>query len=40
MALCTGVSSDNDGVNELAISPFTEEDNKNGVVQEVKCGHF
>lgn len=40
MASCTGVSGDNDGVNEFAINPFTEENNKGRVVQEVKYGHL
>lgn len=34
------ISSGNDGVNELAINPFTEEDNKDQVMQEVKYGHL
>lgn len=40
MALCTGLSSDNDGVNELAINLFTDEDNKVQVVQQVKYGRL
>lgn len=27
MAVCSGSSGDNDGVNELAINPFAEGDN-------------
>lgn len=40
MALCAGVSSGNDGVNELAINPSTEEDNKHRVIREVKYEHL
>ncbi len=32
------VSSDNDGVNELAVNPLAEESDKERVTQEVKCG--
>lgn len=40
MALRTGVRSDNDGVNELAINPLTEEDNKDWSRAGVKYGHL
>lgn len=36
----TRLSIDNDGVNELAINPLSEEDNKDESVQEDKYGHL
>lgn len=40
MPPCAGFSTEKGGVNELAINPFTEEDDEDKVVQEVKYGRL